>query len=286
MAKPITITIKARDAGGQDAPTAEDLLSQFHDFLIMLHGVEEAVTGADRELVWRVTDITRNSPIIMELTPSAKRPEVNIDDRASKVVKAAVDGLRQIKDQGTRPDYFNDSLIKTTERINHRVTNGLAETIMDCSEYEDLQGIEITTKDAKHTIQNITEIKGPVPVKYRELGSIEGFISRVELDSLKRPLVWIRSRIDQQNIKCISKDQGGLNQIGDYKVSEVLEGMRIMVNGMIHYKSMEQVENVEVEDVEVFRADHELPDKDAIVSPNFTSGIEACEYLETLRDDN
>ena len=141
----------------------------------------------------------------------------------------------------------------------------------------------ITPQVAERTIQNISKIR-PVPAKHRELGAIEGFIIRVALDKSDKPLVWIRSRLDQKIIKCVAVE-GGLQQIGDYRVAEVLKGMRVRVNGLIRYKNPEQVESIEVENIQVFKPDSELPDSHSIVSPNFTSGVEASAYLEALRED-
>ena len=285
MAKPIKITVKARDTGGLDAPTVEDLLSQIQDFVAVLHRVEEAATEDPVELVWRVTDITRNSPFIFEITPFASTFGTNIDNRAAEVVGTTAKGLVHIAEHSTRPVYFDDSVMKKAELVNNRITNGLVETKIDFSEYEDVPPVEITPKVAKRTIQHIAEIRGPVLIKHRELGSVEGFIVRVELDGYKRPLIWIQSRLDQQVIKCISSKGEGLQKVGDYKVSEVLKGMRVRVNGLVHYKSLEQVENIEVENIEVFEPDSHLPDSHSIVSPNFTSGVEASAYLGALRED-
>ena len=104
------------------------------------------------------------------------------------------------------------------------------------------------------------------------------------MDGYGRPLVWIRSRLDNQFIKCISND-GGLDRIGHYEVAEVLRGLRVRVFGTIRYKNIEQVESIDVEGVQVFATDHELPDSDSIVSPNFTSGVESSAYLKALRED-
>ncbi|MYB89084.1 MAG: hypothetical protein F4X93_03885 [Proteobacteria bacterium] len=285
MAKPIKITVKAKDTDGQDAPTVEDLLSQIQDFVDVLHGVENAVTDENGELVWRVTDITRNSPFTFEVTPYSKTFGVNIDSRATKVVETTAKGLSQITESGTRPTYFDDTVMKKAERVNNRLTNGLIETKFDFSQYKDAPLLEITANVAKRTIQHIQEIKDPVLVKHTELGSVEGFIVRVGRDGYKRPLIWIESRLDKQEIKCIPSKGKGFLQVGDHKVSEVLEGMRVRVNGLIHYKNLEQVENIEVENFQIFEPDSELPDSKSIVSPNFTSGVEASEYLEALRKD-
>ena len=287
MAQPIKISVKGTDAEGEgiDAPTVEDLLSQVQDFVSILRGVEKAVAEDGKEhLVWRVTDATRNSPITFEVTPFPRTHGMNIDVRAATVVDAAAKGLAQITKRADRPLYFTDDVVSKAEQLNIRVSNGLSETKIDCSNYGTACQVDVTPDVAVKTISHIAEFKTPAPIKHRELGSIEGFITRVELDRFNRPVVWIRSRLDNQSIKCISGEHG-LDRIGHFEVAEVLSGLRVRVIGLIHYKDVEHVERIEVESVQVYEPDHKLPDSDSIVSPNFTSGVESSAYLETVRED-
>lgn len=130
----------------------------------------------------------------------------------------------------------------------------------------------------------IAEIKKPAPIAHKELGSIEGFITGIEIDGFNRPIIRLRSRLDGQEVKCVSNGHG-LDRIGHIEVGEVLKGLRVRVYGLLNYKDLEQILSMEVERVHVFEPDSELPEPDSIVSPNFTEGKEAVAYLETLRTD-
>ncbi len=286
MAQPIRITVGATDTFGEDAPTVEDLLSQIQDLVSILHSIDEAVAGqGNRKLVWRVTNAIKESPITFELTPFPKELGVNIDTRAQEVVGATANGLAQLSEHGERPPYFADGVLGKAQELNKRVINGLSVTTIDFSEYKDAPQIAITRDIATRALEHILESKTPAPTRHRELGSIEGVITRVELDQQKKPLVWIRSRLhDQSPIKCIPEEHG-LDRIGHLEVAEVLEGLRVLVLGLIHYRDVDRVDKIEVESVRVFEPDHELPNIDSIVSPNFTAGVESSEYLRTLRED-
>ena len=285
MAQPIRISVKGIDTEGDDAPTVEDLLSQIQDFVSILRGVEKAVAEDGQEqLVWRVTDATKNSPITFEVTPFPKTHGINIDARAATVVSAAATGLAQIAERADRPLHFTDEVVVKAGRLNSRVFNGLSETKIDFSEYDNVCQVDVNPRVARRVINHIAEFKEPAPITHRELGSIEGFITRVELDGFNRPLVWMRSRLDNQFIKCISNNRG-LDRIGHFEVAEVLRGLRVRVIGLIHYKDIEKIERIEVESVQVFEPDQLLPDSNSIVSPNYTSGVESSKYLETLRED-
>lgn len=285
MASPIKITIQGKTSLGVDAPTVEDLLSQIQDFVAVLRGVEEAVAdGHGEEIEWRITDVTKNSPLTFEVTPFPKRHAMNVDNRAQEVVAATATGINALMRGEGRPLYFSDTLIGKVEKVVDRVANGLAETTIDLSAYRGVPQINVTKASAPSALNNLHQFRSPEPISYRELGSVEGFITKVELDGYHRPIVWLRHRIDGQMVKCVSKDRG-LDSIGHYEVAEVLKGLRVQVFGTINYKDLEKIASIEVDGVHVFGEDSELPDIADIVAPGFTTGIEAVEYLRRLRED-
>lgn len=284
MSKPITFTVTGSDRFGDDAPTVEDLLGQIEAWIDVLRNVEVAVAERGKpELVWRVTDARKNSPLTFEVTPYPTTHGMNIEQRATKVVSAAATGVKQLTDTGERPLYFTDQTIDRVEKIYARVTNGLAETIVDFSNYQ-VPNFEATPETARRSIEQIKATRLAAPVAHRELGSLEGFISKVELDGHGRPIVWLRSRLDDLEVKCVS-DSAGLSRIGHLEVSEVLQGLRVRVHGMLHYKDLERVGSVSVETVHVFDPDGTLPGPADIVDPDFTGGLESCAYLDALRAD-
>lgn len=285
MANPIKITIQGRASLGVDAPTVEDLLSQIQDFVAVLRGVEEAVAdGKGEEIEWRVTDVTKNSPLTFEVTPFPQRHAMNVDNRAQEVVAATTKGINALARGTDRPMYFSDTLIGKVEKVFDRVANGLSETIIDASAYHDVPQISVTKASAPSALANLHQFRRPEPISYRELGSVEGFITRVELDGYHRPIVWLRHRLDGQMVKCVSKARG-LDRIGHYEVAEVLKGLRVQVFGLINYKDLEKIASIEVDGVHVFVEDSDLPDIADIVAPDFTGGIEAVQYLRRLRED-
>ena len=285
MAEPITIKVRGTDNLGDDAPTVEDLLCQIQDFISLLHGVESAVAKDDKqEIVWRVTDVAKNSPLTFEITPYPRTHAMNIDPLVSDVICATARGLRDIETTSERPKYFSDQIIDKAEKVYERVTNGLAETVIDFSAYEEAPDFIVNKQTALQSVKRIHKFRAPRPIAHRELGSLEGTVAKVELDGFNRPIVWLRSRLDGQIVKCVAIDDG-LNRIGHLEVSEVLRGLRVRVHGLLNYKSLKQIASIKVDGIHVFEPDSELPDAAAIVAPDFTGGVEASAYLETLRED-
>lgn len=285
MAHGLKIAITGKDRLGTDAPTVEDLLAQIQDFVSILRDVEGAIAdGRDEQIEWRITDASKNSPLTIEITPFAKNYAVNIDQRAHEVVANTASGIAKLSQGRDRPIYFSDATIAKVEKFLVRATDGLAETKVDTSKYDGVPTILVSREYAKAAVSNIERFRSPEPVPYRELGSIEGYIARVELDAYRRPIVWLRARIDDQMIKCISKENG-LDRIGHYEVGEVLRGLRVQVFGLIRYRDLEKVTAVEVDHVHVFPSDNDLPSFQDIVAPDFTGGVEAATYLRNLRED-
>lgn len=283
MAEPITIMVKGSDVGGNDAPTVEDLLSQIQDLVGLLKSVEDAVgDGGKREIVWKVTNVTRNSPLKFEITPYPQNHAMNIDRRARQVAETTARGLQALAVGGARPEYFSDEIVSRAERVYERVSNGLDATVIDFSKYLGAPTIEITKENANTPISAIRAIRAPQPTPHVELGSVEGTISKVELDGFKRPVVWLRARLDGAIIKCVAAD-GALDRIGRCEIREILRGMRVSVFGTINYKDIEEIASIEVDGIHIFDSDENLPSHQDIVSPDFTHGVEASKYLEALR---
>ncbi|MBC6438055.1 MAG: hypothetical protein GDA52_07935 [Rhodobacteraceae bacterium] len=140
----------------------------------------------------------------------------------------------------------------------------------------------VTPDTAQDVGRKLASLKRAAGAAHRELGSIEGFISMVGRDGFNRPVVWLKSRLDGQTIKCVSSN-GGLDLIGPFKVSEVIIGLRARVHGTLFYQDLTRIKKVEAERVETFGDSDALPGMDDIVCPGFTNGLEACAWLKEAR---
>jgi len=285
VAKPIKIIVRGTEADGDDSPTVQDLLSQVQDQVDILEEVEAAIAGASSsELVWRVTDVTKNSPITFEITPFAKTHGMDIENRAYTVVKATADGLEAISKKGTRPLHFNDKVLKKINGFSKRVTNGLCGTEIDFSKYDSAESFKIDAGSAKQTSAKIEEIIKPTIKPHREIGSIEGHVKTIGRDGFGRPVVTITTRLDKQDVKCVSSD-AGLDKIGHLEVGRVIKGLRVKLHGIIFYKSPVVLDHVEVERTELFPDESNLPSIDDLIDLGFTGGKSSVEFIRQGRDN-
>lgn len=283
MAKPIKITIKGSGEIGSDAPTVDDFLGQVRDFLSVLEGVEKAVSkDGESELIWRVTNAQMNSPICFELTPYSKDPAAFIGARAELVEQVVFEGMVAIKNGEQKPRFFNDEVMVKARRIHARVTQGLADTTLSFDPKIADTPIIIDADSARRVEASHKAALAEQPIPYRELGSIEGFVSKAELDGFGRAILRFRSRIDGREIKAVATGRA-FQQLEKLRLSEVWQGVRVRVYGTISYRGLGIVEGLSATGIEVLDQTN-LPSFDDIVDANFTGGLISEEYLAELRN--
>lgn len=280
MANPIRVTIRGSDALGTDAPKVEDLLGQMRDFVDLLKGVERALDDGGAKIVWRVTDVTKNSPIAFEISPFPDDPAAYVDDRAFRVERAASDGLRLLQDGVERPPYFTDEVMPKALQIHKRITNGLAETTIKFPVFE--MPLVITKSDAATVTRAAEARQAEAPVAYRELGSIEGFFAKAELDGMGRPVLWFRRRIDNQLVKAVAAGDA-FRQFEGLRLGDVWGGARIRVYGTIHYKNLGVIDHIKASALEALDASP-LPGLADIIDPDFTGSLTTEQFLSEVRN--
>ena len=281
MAKPIKISIKGSDDAGTDAPTVDDFLGQVRDFLDILRGVEKAVSSdGENEIVWRVTNAQMNSPIWVELTPFAKDPAIFVDDRAEQVERVAMEGIIALNSGNQRPLYFNDEVMNKARRIHYRITNGLSDTKFEFSKSVSSVPLLIDRATARKVEIAYQGAQKLAPIPYRELGSIEGYVSKAELDGLGRAILRFRARLDGAEIKAIATGKAFL-QVESLRLSDVWHGSRVRVFGMISYRSLGVIDGLNATGIELLDQG-KLPGIDEIIDEGFTGGLAAEDYLAEI----
>ena len=222
-----------------------------------------------------------NSPIWVEVTPFAKNPAIYADARADQVERAAMEGLRAIKKGEQRPRYFNDDVMKKARTIHARVTNGLADTVFGFDESITAEPVVIDRESARkvQAAHQAALLQAPQP--YRELGSIEGFVSKAELDGHGRAILRFRSRLDGVEIKATATGRA-FHQLESMRLSDVWQGVRVRVYGTISYRGLGDIEGLTATGIEVLDQ-VALPSFADIVDERFTGGLRSEDYLAELR---
>lgn len=281
MGKMFKIRISGSGAG-TDSPSVEDLLDQVRDYLEILHGVEEAV-AEDGALVidWRIVDASRNSPLALECRAFPRNYAVNIDRRAELVMNCTAKGFHLLQTTAERPEYFTDKVLTKARGIFDRVTNGLNLTEVDSG--EGWPPILITPVTARGAAANTDRVLKPVSKPYREFGSVEGYFQGVERDGFGRKLLYVRHRVTGDIIKCIVSGKA-LMEVERHQIAEVFHNRRVQVTGMLHFKSLGRLSQVEANEVRFLRSRSELPRVNDIIDRDFTGGMTSEDYVERQRN--
>jgi len=281
VATPVRLTIRGSDASGNDAPTVDDLLGQIEDFVEVLRGVEKAVAdGGGNALVWRVTNVTMNSPISMEITPFSTNPAIYIDARAALVALTTRDGLRAMATGTLRPNGFTDEVLPKARKLQARVLNGLEGTMIDFDPGSPGGEVDITPETARAVAATV-EASKPIRAPYREIGSLEGFVARAERDGFGRGILQFRRRLDREMVKAVATGDA-FRQLEKLQLREVWEGVRVRVYGVLHFKDLGDLDHIDASGIELMDQ-VQLPTADEIVDTGFTGGMATEAYLAEIR---
>lgn len=241
--------------------------------------------GAPSVIEWRITNATKSSPIGLEATAFPRQHGVNIDVRAREVRHHTARGLAALRGGAQRPDYFSQKVMNNAKRLSERVTNGLALTEIEFGGGE--PDFVLTPSVARTVAKNAEAVLRPpgmaVPRPYREQGEIEGYHGGVERDGNGRQVLWVRSRMTGEKIKCYLTKPASAD-FRHHEVGEILDGRRIRVGGVIRYKTPHIIDFVDVNYVSAMPGRAELPSLRDIIDRDFTGGVATEEYLEALRD--
>lgn len=283
MAKPVRVTITGPTDPRVDAPSVDDLIGQVRDFIGVLRDVERAAEASGtNELVWRVTDAAMNSPISFEFTPTGAGPAAAVAARAERVERITVDGLKALRRGEPRPQYFTDDAIAKARKLHARVLNGLSDTVIAVE--DEPEPVVIDRPAARDFERTMERARALASIPYREFGSVEGFVTKPELDGFQRAILRFKARLGGAEIKAYASGNA-FRQVEALTLHDVWEGVRVRVYGNISYKSLGQIEHINATGIEVLDA-LDLPGIDDIVDPGFTGGLSTEAFLRELRRDD
>lgn len=263
---------------GTGAPAAKDFALQIEDLVSVFEGVEKSLFHSNKSnLIWRIQNISMNSPINIALTPHLiddKTEEIDI----KKLVKSTYAGFKTFLEEKKNPEFFDDIVAKKAKRICERAKNKTIETQIDFSAYVPQSKIIISTQNNHNQIEKIPVLS----TGYREQGSIEGYIKEIIRSGQDKRILKIESRLNGATIKCVGNKEA-FKDIENLEFGNVWEGKRVCVFGIINYKSLGKVDEVNVSRVQLFPNSDELPTHADIIDEGFTDGVESVEYLKRLR---
>lgn len=284
MSQAVKITITGSGDTGHDAPAADDFIGQVSDFLDVLKGVEKLIDGnGETQIIWRVTNAQMNSPLLVELTPYSRNPAVYIGDRARQVETATFNGIRAIEQGEAQPRYFSDETSRRARNIHSRVTNGLSTTTIKFDSQISQESLNINRVSALKVAAAYKAKASVVPIPYREFGSVEGYLTKAELDGFGRAILRFRARITGDEVKAVASGPA-FRQVGTMRLSDVWEGVRIRVYGTISFRDIGKIDGIQATGLEVLDQS-KPPSVEEIIDEDFTAGLSSEAFLAMVRND-
>jgi hypothetical protein len=141
------------------------------------------------------------------------------------------------------------------------------------------------TEDLLPQIQsNVGQPEEATLQAYKEIGSIEGYVEAIGRDENNKPIMDLITRLDEVKIKCILSDYS-FDQISHLEADDAIKGLRIRLYGVIYYESRGILDHIDVEEVEFFPDESELPTMYDLIDPDFTGGLDSVEFIRRKRDD-
>lgn len=281
VADPVKIVIRAVESAGVDAPTPEDLLGQVQDLVDILRGVERCLSDGTQSVDWRITKATSNSPISFEITPFPLDGAMNIDRRVKEVEAAASDGLKDMALGIQRPPYFTEEVLPKAERMHARVLNGLANTVVEFPDTISGEPIIIDPKASRVRTKLLEVLDKKIPVRSRELGSIEGYVAKVERDGRGASVLYVRDRLTGVIVKVTGKG-AAFDQLNYVNLGTIWRGLRVRLYGIMTYEDVGKIKTFGANNIRILDQKN-LPSPDDLIDPELTDGLSSEEFLESIR---
>ena len=159
--------------------------------------------------------------------------------QVAEVVRAVESGIATLEERPERPPFFSDRALESAKALASLV----GKDILMIQVGVNSQKVNLT----KHLVANVDELIG---ANYKSFGSVEGLLKAIDLS--RKPLFRIYDLITNKSIKCYFSS----NFIGQIK--DALD-KRVAVYGLIRSREDGQKVSIEVEEMEVFPGEQELP---------------------------
>src|SRR6185437_9024762 len=248
----------------------------------------------------RAALVTRQTAFGLDaLKRGAERPSYFTDpvlQRAEKLFARVTNGLAE-----TRIDYgkelpslditfqvaksaiANTRNVLTPKQKSYQELGSIEGNVLRIDYGKELPSLDITFQVAKSAIANTRNVLTPKQKSYQELGSIEGNVQRIERDGFGRRVMFVRYRMNGEIIKCLVSGEAE-KELENHQIKDVWRFRRVQVYGMLHYRGVNDLREVEAIRIKFMPERNELPTVDEIIDPHFTGGLKSEEYLARLRD--
>lgn len=224
--------------------TAEKFKKAVDSFFDLITSVGQNVTGEDDSLRWIIS--VESGSAILHARPESRSGNPYFEDRASKAI---LSGVRSLESGATRfPANFGDRAMAAARELT-QIRDVEGEYVSGVLIYSNGDGTALTN----HAAAAIEDLIG---VERVEIGSITGQLLSITDRGGFYFAIW--DSLTDERIRCdVSEDM----------LETIMSAFRkrVAVYGKIHYDRKERPRRVTVEEIHVFKPEHELPSVDSVI---------------------
>lgn len=246
-----------------------ELIKQLELVASALKHTEQTVTGKDeRQVYYRVVDLSHNSPVtcVLEAVPAKKETNSNI---ATRVITNFLRNLRQINTKGRVPSRVDTVALESYKELG---------SLLD----KNVSAVKISNSSADITIDKTfnTKVENIIGPDEISTGSLTGNLEWINLHNTNTFNIY--PVIGAKKVKCHFP-----RELKETVISAIDHYVRIY--GELRYKSRDSFPYaMNVEDIEILPEEGDLPTLFDLrgIAPHATGNLSSQEFINSIRDVN
>jgi hypothetical protein len=206
---------------------------------ILLHEVDRTVADQKRPAVdWVISQVQGGSiHLTLEGIPNDKVEPLQI----AEVLKVVEAGMTNIVKMPERPRCFSDKALRSAKKLAKLVDKDVFMIQLGIN----YKRISLN----QHIVANVDEIIGG---KYKSFGTVEGILKAIDLS--RNPLFRVYDLLTNKSVRCYFDNQSTSMDM----IKKALE-QRVAISGLITSREDGDKISINVEDIEIFPQEYELP---------------------------
>lgn len=222
-----------------DRITADRFMRAVESFFGLINEVSQTMTGAPKNIEWIVS--VKGGSIELGAVGEARKPSISVE----AVVNSTYSGLKQLQGSSKRPAHFSENALQDARDLA-RLVDGKAVKVLQVRRRRE------RFKMKEEAVHNIDNILGGTLI---EIGVIEGRLQMISSRGTLHLGVW--DALGDRLVRCFLP-------AGMIDEAKAALDKRVAINGAIRYRPNGEPVSIEVESMEIFPAESDLPTADEI----------------------
>jgi hypothetical protein len=280
VAEKLVVRVDA-SAGHPEHMTVQDVFAHVLD---LFHLVDESDPENQGQIIWRLLNVTMNSPLTVTAEAVPIRPEISLDQAnefARKQLRAFNHNFSELR-QGRFPKAWSSRKNRdTVASFLARNRNGIGSTKINSDIKSEIGPLVITPEDARAaTVAVVSETISPRKIK-DQVGSFEGTLLQIA-SYYGHPAIQISERKSKAEIWCQVPNELIHEFSLNTSAEDVWKGSRVVVRGVISRLPDGKVARMMASSIR--RIESKTVSDDSIKDKSFTGNLTTQEYLDRLMD--